>query len=212
MNTNNTGTMYDVTETLKIGDILSTQTGKNVIKIIATEAPEMITIDDVDFDQEIFGLTREQAKAGRVMARRCTYQRGRMSDAQTIARETEAADAMDAADDAQATKDEEKESMTHIYQHDLTRFGGKSKQAAQYISDMLRIWYRLPNLFIHNGILADEDYQSDAYCLIPYADRIRPIKTHYKDGIMVIEVNGHFDRERADAANAKFTRMIAGMK
>ena len=101
---------------------------------------------------------------------------------------------------------------SHIYQHDLTRFGNKAGQAAQYIDSMLRIWYRVPNLFMYNGILADEDYQSDAYYLIPYADRIKPVKNSYKDGILFIEINGHFDRELADAANAKFTRMIANMK
>ena len=100
---------------------------------------------------------------------------------------------------------------SHIYQHDLTRFGNKAGQAAQYIDSMLRIWYRLPNLFIHNGVLADEDYQ-DAYYLTPYADRIKPVKTSHKDGILFIEINGHFDQGRADAANEKFARMIANMK
>ena len=102
--------------------------------------------------------------------------------------------------------------MDHTYQHDLTRFGNKSKQAAQYISDMLHIWYRLPNLFIHNGILADEDFNSEEYSLTSYADRIKPVKTIYKDGVLFIEVNAYFDQGRADAANVKYTRLIANMK
>ena len=101
---------------------------------------------------------------------------------------------------------------SHIYQHDLTRFGEKSKQASQYIDSMLRIWYRLPYVFMYHGVLVDQDSYSAEYSLTPYSARIKPVKTSYKDGIMVIEINGYFDREQADAANAKFTRMIAGMK
>jgi hypothetical protein len=101
---------------------------------------------------------------------------------------------------------------SHIYQHDLTRFGNKSKQAAEYIKSMLRIWYRLPYLFIHNGVLADEDFNSEEYSLTPYSERIKPTQTRYKDGVLFIEVNAYFDQCRADAANEKFTRMIANMK
>jgi hypothetical protein len=102
--------------------------------------------------------------------------------------------------------------QAHIYQHDLTRFGNKAGQAAQYIDSMLRIWYRLPELFFSNGILVDRDFYSEEYSLTPYSERIKPTQTRYKDGIMVIEINGYFERERADAANEKFTRMIANMK